>query len=168
MSKMEKNESTRPWNKPSRSRESAENYLRAILEIRSSHGRCRNVDIARHLGISRASVSKALVKLSEAGLVEVVDHDVGFTPEGRAIAEATECEASFLREAAARRRGRRRRSIQRCLPPGALRLRRFFREALFPLDEESSLRVKRRLSAPGARKPRVTTREEWLRNQPVS
>ena len=30
MSKMEKNESTRPWNKPSRSRESAENYLRAV------------------------------------------------------------------------------------------------------------------------------------------
>ena len=86
MSKKEKNESTRPWNKPSRSRESAENDLRAILEIRSSHGRCRNVDIARHLGISRASVSKALVKLSEAGLVEVVDDDVGFTPEGRAIA----------------------------------------------------------------------------------
>lgn len=93
---MEKNESTRPWNKPSRSRESAENYLRAILEIRSSHGRCRNVDIARHLGISRASVSKALVKLSEAGLVEVVDHDVGFTPEGRAIAEATSARHRFF------------------------------------------------------------------------
>lgn len=96
MSKMEKNESTRPWNKPSRSRESAENYLRAILEIRSSHGRCRNVDIARHLGISRASVSKALVKLSEAGLVEVVDYDVGFTPEGRAIAEATSARHRFF------------------------------------------------------------------------
>ena len=96
MSKMEKNESTRPWNKPSRSRESAENYLMAILEIRSSHGRCRNVDIARHLGISRASVSKALVKLSEAGLVEVVDHDVGFTPEGRAIAEATSARLSLI------------------------------------------------------------------------
>ena len=96
MSKMEKNESTRPWNKPSRRREPAENYLRAILEIRSSHGRCRNVDIARHLGISRASVSKALVKLSEAGLVEVVDHDVGFTPEGRAIAEATSARHRFF------------------------------------------------------------------------
>ena len=96
MSKMEKNESTRPWNKPSRSRESAENYLRAILEIRSSHGRCRNVDIARHLGISRASVSKALVKLSESCLVEVVDHDVGFTPEGRAIAEATSARHRFF------------------------------------------------------------------------
>ena len=58
--------------------------------------RCRNVDIARHLGISRASVSKALVKLSEAGLVEVVDHDVGFTPEGRAIAEATSARHRFF------------------------------------------------------------------------
>lgn len=93
---MEKKESTRPWNKPSRSRESAENYLRAILEIRSSHGRCRNVDIARHLGVSRASVSKALVKLSEAGLVEVVDHDVGFTSEARAIAEATSARHRFF------------------------------------------------------------------------
>lgn len=54
------------------------------------------VDIARHLGISRASVSKALVKLSEAGLVEVVDHDVGFTPEGRAIAEATSARHRFF------------------------------------------------------------------------
>lgn len=96
MPKMEKKGSTRPWNKPSRSRESAENYLRTILEIRSSHGRCRNVDIARHLGVPRASVSKALVKLSEAGFVEVVDHDVDFTPEGRAIAEATSARHRFF------------------------------------------------------------------------
>lgn len=69
MPKMEEKGSTRPWNKPSRSRESAENYLRTILEIRSSHGRCRNVDIADRLDFSRASVSRALVRLSEAGLV---------------------------------------------------------------------------------------------------
>lgn len=88
MPKMEEKGSTRPWNKPSRSCESAENYLRAILGIRSSHGRCRNVDIAERLNFSRASVSKALVRLSEAGLVEIVEHDVRLTPEGRRIAEA--------------------------------------------------------------------------------
>lgn len=112
-------------------------------------GRCRNVDIARHLGVSRASVSKALVKLSEAGLVEVVDHDVGFTSEGRAIAEATSARHRFFEG--------------RCATPGSTPTKHpemppaggtvsppIFREALFPLDEESSLRVKRRLSAPGA------------------
>lgn len=79
-----------------RSRESSENYLRAVLEIRSSRGRCRNVDVARLLGFSKASVSKALAKLSAAGLVEVVDHDVGLTPEGRAIAEATSARRRFF------------------------------------------------------------------------
>ncbi len=77
-------------------RDSSDDYLKSILVIRRLRGSCRNVDIARHLGISRASVSKALVKLSEAGLVEVVDHDVGFTPEGRAIAEATSARHRFF------------------------------------------------------------------------
>lgn len=87
MPKMEEKETPCSWSKRSQSCESTENYLKAILEIRSSHSRCRNVNISRHLNFSRASVSKALVKLSKAGLVKIAEHDVRLTAEGRRIAE---------------------------------------------------------------------------------
>ena len=41
-------------------RESGENYLELILDIYREQGEVRSVDIARRLGVSRASVSKAL------------------------------------------------------------------------------------------------------------
>ena len=82
-----------------------------------------------------------------------VDHDVGFTPEGRAIAEATSARHRFferlLRDAgvAADEASRDACRLEHCVSADS------FEKPLFPLDEESSLRVKRRLSAPGARKP---------------
>lgn len=51
--------------------ESGENYLELILEISQGQQEpVRSVDIARRLGVSRASVSKALSVLREAGMVE--------------------------------------------------------------------------------------------------
>ena len=51
-------------------RESGEHYLELILDISRAQGSVRSVDIARRLGVSRASVSKALGVLREAGMVE--------------------------------------------------------------------------------------------------
>ena len=51
-------------------RESGENYLELILDIYREQGEVRSVDIARRLVVSRASVSKALGVLREAGMVE--------------------------------------------------------------------------------------------------
>lgn len=50
--------------------ESGENYLEVILNIQREQGRVRSVEVARRVGVSRASVSKALSVLREAGLVE--------------------------------------------------------------------------------------------------
>ena len=52
---------------------SSEDYLEAILAIRRERGFCRNVDIAERLGVSKASVTKALGNLARRGLAEVVD-----------------------------------------------------------------------------------------------
>ncbi|CVH79130.1 Transcriptional regulator MntR [Coriobacteriaceae bacterium CHKCI002] len=67
--------------------ESAENYLKAVLAIRREHGFARAVDVSERLGVSKASVSKALSKLERQQLVRVVAHDVWLTEEGRAVAE---------------------------------------------------------------------------------
>lgn len=72
-----------------RTTESSEDYLEAILRIRSELGSCHNVDIACLLGYSKASVTKALAGLSTAGLAEVVARDVRLTPEGERIARRT-------------------------------------------------------------------------------
>lgn len=70
-------------------RESSENYLKAILVIRTERGFCRNVDIAEHMGVTKPSVTKALGNLARKGLVEVVDHDVRLTVIGERLAEVT-------------------------------------------------------------------------------
>ncbi len=72
-----------------RSTESSEDYLEAILRIRSERGSCCNVDIACLLGYSKVSVTKALAGLYTAGLAEVVARDVRLTPEGERIARRT-------------------------------------------------------------------------------
>ena len=51
-------------------RESGENYLEVILEIEREQKSVRSVEIARRVGVSRASVSKALTVLREKGYVE--------------------------------------------------------------------------------------------------
>ena len=65
--------------------ESAEDYLKAVLALEREHGYVRAVDVAGRLGVSKASVSKAL------------SHDVRLTAEGRAVAERVSERHAFFR-----------------------------------------------------------------------
>jgi DtxR family transcriptional regulator, Mn-dependent transcriptional regulator len=49
---------------------SSEDYLETILELSGRKDAVRSVDIAGHLGVSKASVNKAMGILREAGLIE--------------------------------------------------------------------------------------------------
>ena len=76
--------------------DSSEDYLEAILVIRAERGRCRNVDIAEHMGVTKPSVTKALANLARKGLVDVVDRDARLTPAGRRLAEETLAKHRFF------------------------------------------------------------------------
>ena len=69
-------------------RESAENYLEAILRIKNKKGRVRSIDIVNMLDFSKPSVSIAMKKLRENGYI-AVDGEGNLTllEPGREIAE---------------------------------------------------------------------------------
>lgn len=68
--------------------ESAEDYLEMILVIKRKKGSVRSIDIAREMNFSKPSVSIAMKKLKEDGLITIGEgHDIDLTPEGREIAE---------------------------------------------------------------------------------
>ena len=52
-------------------RESAEDYLEAILILKGENGNVRAIDIAHRLGFSRPSVSIAMKKLRENGYISM-------------------------------------------------------------------------------------------------
>jgi len=70
--------------------ESAEDYVEAVLIIEKQNGCVHSIDIARHLKVSKPSVSYAIKNLSEAGYL-IMDEDnekqIKLTPKGRALAE---------------------------------------------------------------------------------
>lgn len=69
--------------------QSLEDYLERILMLQSEIGNVRAVDIARDMEFSKPSVSIAMKKLEEKGLV-FVEADTGYlnlTDEGREIAK---------------------------------------------------------------------------------
>lgn len=69
-----------------RLRESGEDYLEAILMLQQQHGAVRAVDIADHLGVTKASVSKAMSTLEDKGFIEIVKRDIRLTETGSAVA----------------------------------------------------------------------------------
>lgn len=82
-----------------KSRESAENYLEAILILGRVKGNVHAIDIAAQLEFSKPSVSIAMKKLREQGYIEVdsLGH-ITLTPQGREIAERVYERHVFLSE----------------------------------------------------------------------
>lgn len=77
---------------------SKEDYLEAILVVIREKGACRSTDIAAQLHYSKPSVSVALHKLEDDGLVVRDDWRVLLTEEGRKVAKQTlEKHMFFLR-----------------------------------------------------------------------
>ena len=69
-------------------KESAENYLEAILVIKNKKGSVRSIDVANELGFSKPSVSVAMKNFREAGYITMDDDGYLFlTEKGLEIAK---------------------------------------------------------------------------------
>ena len=67
--------------------QSIEDYLEAVLVIQQEKGYCRSVDVANHLGFTKASVSVAVANLSRMDyLHKQEDGNLKLTEAGRAYA----------------------------------------------------------------------------------
>ena len=68
--------------------ESAEDYLERILILQEKKDGVRSIDIARDMGFSKPSISVAMKKLKEAGLIDIDAHGfIVLTKEGHIIAD---------------------------------------------------------------------------------
>ena len=67
---------------------SGEDYLEAVLVLQKNHGAVRSIDVARRVGVSKASVSYAVSALREWGPFLTVDSDyvLHLTETGRNVA----------------------------------------------------------------------------------
>lgn len=86
-----------------RIQESGENYLETILILKNRNGYVRSIDVANELGFSKASVSRAMGILREAGLLvmepsgDLVLTDSGYR-RASAVYERHTLIAAFLEE----------------------------------------------------------------------
>ncbi|MCD8390941.1 MAG: metal-dependent transcriptional regulator [Firmicutes bacterium] len=70
-----------------RIRESAEDYLEAVLILKNKNGYVRSIDIAHYLNFTKPSVSVAMKSFREEGYVVVDEHGyIMLTEKGMAIA----------------------------------------------------------------------------------
>lgn len=67
---------------------SGEDYLKAVLVLQKEKGMVRSVDLARHMGFSKPSISHAVGVLKNGGFL-TVDEDgyLHLTEDGREVAE---------------------------------------------------------------------------------
>ena len=67
---------------------SGEDYLEAILVLQKKMGMVRSVDVARHMEVSKPSVSQAVTTLKESGFLTMdEDYFLHLTDIGREVAE---------------------------------------------------------------------------------
>ena len=67
---------------------SGEDYLEAVLMLQKKNGMVRSVDLARHLEVSKPSVSRAVAVLQEGGFLTMDSHHfLHLTGIGQEIAE---------------------------------------------------------------------------------
>ena len=68
--------------------ESAEDYLERILILQERNKEVRSIDIAHDMGFSKPSISVAMKKLKEAGLINIDKNGfITLTKEGHIIAD---------------------------------------------------------------------------------
>jgi len=68
---------------------SSQDYLEAILELSNERGQIRSIDLSSKLGVTRASVNRAIGVLKELGYVTQEKYsEILLTIEGRKAAEA--------------------------------------------------------------------------------
>ena len=67
-------------------RESGEDYLESIYVLSERQGVVRSIDVAEYLGVTKASVSKAMATLENSGYVEMGKRDVHLTERGLEVA----------------------------------------------------------------------------------
>ena len=67
---------------------SGEDYLEAVLVLQKKKGMVRSVDVARHLEVSKPSVSHAIAALKSGGFLTMdSDYFLHLTDVGREVAE---------------------------------------------------------------------------------
>lgn len=78
------------------SRESSENYLKAILILRQVREDIRCIDLARYMGYSKASVSHAVAILKKNGLLEKEGTYLKLTAQGEKLSRQVLEKHSFF------------------------------------------------------------------------
>ena len=69
-------------------RQSAEDYLEAMLVLQEEHGYIRSIDIAKKLGVTKPSVSYAVKRLKESGYINMeANGPITLAPAGYRIAK---------------------------------------------------------------------------------
>ena len=67
---------------------SGEDYLEAILVLHEKHGIVRSLDVARHMNVSKSSVSHAMATLKDGRFLTMdEDYFLHLTDIGREVAE---------------------------------------------------------------------------------
>ncbi len=79
--------------------EARDDYLEAILMITQEKGHCRSIHIAESLDVTKPSVSVAVGKLIDAGLITMdADKMIRFTEEGLSLAEFTLAKHNYFKQ----------------------------------------------------------------------